>query len=254
MLKKIIKSNPFFYQLYFHLVRKNVGIRPPWFKKSTQIYFDGYPRSGNTFLSHLLRNVLFELESVHHLHCVAAIKIALRKNILTYILLRNPLDAIASNYLKHFASKINGLPTDIDIKVLNDKTKDYVNYYSFVSKKRKRLNIIEFEYLIEKPKDVITLISRDYNLNFDKKDLEYALLYYYKDEEKLKQIPKDYKLKNKDGGKNSGGAKDVLGSSLPNDLKRKRKEEIANHLKDKDMFKKAQKIYASIVKDLTYDT
>jgi hypothetical protein len=247
LIKNIIKDNAFLYLLYFHIVRKHRGIKPPWFTNNTDIYFDGYPRTGNTFLSHLLRNVLYNLKSVHHLHCVAAIKIALRKKIPTYILVRNPLDAISSNYLKHFSAKKEIIPQIIDQAVLMGKLEDYISYYSYVLKKINELNVINFETLIANPFEIISIISHHFNEKIDKTDFEYTLIYYYKDEEELKKIPKDYKFKNKDGGKNKGGARDKLGSSLPNDFKDKIKKELSQHLCQQKKSKIALQIYSDIL-------
>jgi len=236
--------------MYFHLVRKNIGIKPPWFTKTTDIYFDGYPRTGNTFLSHLLRNVLYNLESVHHLHSVGAIKIALIKKIPCYILVRNPLDAIASNYMKHYSSKKEGLPRQIDTEILNEKLEDYIRYYDYVLKNMNKLNIIEFQDLINNPLKIITNISEDLDESFDPKDFKYALIYYYKDEEELKKIPKDYKSKNKDGGKNTGGAKDKLGSSLPNSFKVKTKKELSHCISQQQRANVAKQIFSDILKEI----
>lgn len=103
MIRKLLSENKLLYTLYFHFYRKHRGIRPSWFNAETKIYYDGYPRSGNTYLHHLFRNLFSDNYSVHHLHKVAPIKIALKKQLPTFILIRNPKDAIPSYYLKHYS-------------------------------------------------------------------------------------------------------------------------------------------------------
>lgn len=107
-VKKIIKQNVFLYKLWFYLYRKNRGIKISFFGPETSLYVDGYPRSGNTFLVHLIKNIFPDISMVHHFHAVAPIKVALAKEIPTYILVRDPAEAVTSNYLKEFSMSRGG--------------------------------------------------------------------------------------------------------------------------------------------------
>lgn len=108
MVKRIVKQNIFLYRLWFYLYRKNRGVKISFFGADTSLYVDGYPRSGNTFLVHLIKNIFPGINMVHHFHAIAPIKIALSRNIPTYILARAPSEAISSNYLKEYSMSPRG--------------------------------------------------------------------------------------------------------------------------------------------------
>jgi len=109
-MKRLIKSNPFLFKLWFELYRKNRGIKKNYFNHKTKFLLDGYPRSGNTFAASLVKYIFGKEVFVHHFHAIAPIKIALRKDIPVYILIRDPKEAITSNYLKTFALKNKDVP------------------------------------------------------------------------------------------------------------------------------------------------
>jgi len=98
LLNRLFKSNPALFWLWFKLYRSRKGVRIKWFNKETLFIFDGYPRSGNTYLFHLLKEIYSETQMVHHFHTVASIKIAKQKRIKILILIREPLESISSNY------------------------------------------------------------------------------------------------------------------------------------------------------------
>jgi len=68
----------------------------------------------------------------YHLNTFAATKIAIRKNVLPIILIRNPLDSEASlSIMNSYYQKGNLLDEDF----LNETLKDYIKYYDFVLKR-----------------------------------------------------------------------------------------------------------------------
>ena len=106
-MKRLIKSNPFLFKLWFELYRKNRGVEISYFNHKTKFLLDGYPRSGNTFAASLVKYIYGKDVFVHHFHAIAPIKIALRKDIPVFILIRDPKEAITSYYLKMIISKKN---------------------------------------------------------------------------------------------------------------------------------------------------
>ena len=227
MTRKLLSENVFLYKLYFHLYRKHRGIRPNWFKSKTKIYYDGYPRSGNTFLHHLFRNIFPDIHTVHHHHKIAPVKISLYKNIPSFILIRNPEDCIPSNYLKHF-SMINGggLPDSLDQKLLHRMTEDYVNYYYYVKRNHQNVNLISFDTLITSPGVIIQQIAKSLNMEEDQKIID----------SKITKAQQTY-----------SGATDKLGSSKPLDYKEKRKTEIRDVLMGSNKFEEAKRIYKNLL-------
>lgn len=220
-MREIVSENKLLYSLYFHFYRKYRGIRPKWFTKKTKVYYDGYPRSGNTFLHHLFRNVFKDIESVHHLHKIAPIKIAFLKNLPVFVLVRDPKEAITSNYLKSFGMTGITLPQEVDTKLLNKLLHGYIKYYTFVLSRKDEINIIAFKNLIENPELVFKQISKIINLSFDKQFLIKAIESY-------------------------GGASDKLGSSKPSDFKEARKNELKNHLVNLKNFDKAEILFQEL--------
>lgn len=103
MLRNLIKSSPFLFFLWYHLWRKNRGVKIEYFNKQTVLYLDGYQRSGNTYSLHLIKTIWPSIKFIHHFHAIAPIKIALKKNLPVFILLRDPLNSISSRYLKELS-------------------------------------------------------------------------------------------------------------------------------------------------------
>jgi len=157
------KQNPVIYRLWYLLYRRNTGVRIQWFNAGTALYVDGYPRSGNTFAQFLIKNLWPAVEFVHHFHAIAPLKIALKRNIPTFVLFRYPAAAISSNYIKTFAMRGCSSPLQIqtDLRFLRELTKSYADYYQFVSENTDYLKLIDFEMLISDPDNVMLSINQE---------------------------------------------------------------------------------------------
>lgn len=66
---------------------------------ATQLVVEGFPRSGNTFAVFALRHANPELRIASHVHHPAQVKSAVRRGLPTVLLVREPLDALASNMI-----------------------------------------------------------------------------------------------------------------------------------------------------------
>ena len=205
-MKKLLKSNTFLFKLWFHLYRKNRGLKSSYFNKNTEFYLDGYPRSGNTFAVSLIKSIYGKESIVHHLHAIAPIKIALKKNIPVFILVRDPKEAITSYYLKTYSLNHETIPKKINHILLKKLTIEYSNYYEFVIKNKFNLEIILFKDLISNPLNFISKVNSK----------------VYKDKWKLDSFQIDGLIND------YSGAKDTFGSSKPN----KEKEKLKKSLKD----------------------
>lgn len=224
IIRRLFSDNPKFYKIYFHLYRKHRGITPPFFSSDTELYFDGYPRSGNTFLAKILKTNFPNIKTVHHLHKVAPIKIALKLSLPSLILIRNPSECISSNYLKHF-SLTKKIPNSVDISLLKKMVDDYIRYYSYVKKVEEQVYIIQFRKLINDT-ELITKSIRDY-LRIQISDKEVENL--------TKTAIQNYK-----------GATDKYGSSKPNKFKEQEKEKIKIHFNDLDRYKESFDLYEQL--------
>jgi len=125
-LRRKIMRDPFFYRAYFSIrLAKNTHLRLP--STLDDLYVDGYPRSGNTYLASLIRHFFPEFKFTSHLHVPAAIDVALKKSIPPVLLIRKPADAIASNiYRKRHVEK-----THVDERLARMLIDDYISYYRF---------------------------------------------------------------------------------------------------------------------------
>jgi hypothetical protein len=224
-MKKYIKSDPLLFKLWYHLYRKNRGVPIKFFSNQTELYFDGYPRSGNTYLLHLISNLWPDLNVVHHFHAVAPIKISLKRNIPVFILLRDPLNAITSWYLKELSMNDRRFDeTNINLSLLEKLAKDYLDYYQWVEQNEGSVTLIHFNQLILRP-DLIMLAVNDL-LEGQKKLSNEVLL------SKVEAIRNE-----------SFGAKDKLGASLPTREKEKAKNILKDKLENKNIFEKCKKVF-----------
>jgi len=221
-MKRLIKSNPFLFKLWFELYRKNRGVKINYFNHKIKFLLDGYPRSGNTFAASLVKYIFGkDVSFVHHFHAIAPIKIALRKDLPVCILIRDPKEAITSNYLKTFALKNKDVLREINKNLLKKLTIEYSDYYKFVYKKRNKINIIIFKDFISKPEIFLSKIN--------------SLV--YNDDFKISP------LQIKDAINNYGGATDTYGSSKPSAEKEKLKDILKSVLIDSKEYQIASSLY-----------
>ena len=198
-----------------------------WFSKKTVFFYDGYPRSGNTFLQMLIKNVYDKIDVVHHFHSIGAIKVALAKGVPTFIIYRDPKNAITSNYLKEYSFMSKNVNTkNTDKKLLNYFLENYVKYYQYVLQ-AKNCYLISFEKLIVEPATIAISINQKLPSK------------HRKEIQSIKQII----LKVKDI---EFGAKDKLGSSRPNEEKEKLKQSLAKQLSEMDRFEIAENHYKKL--------
>ncbi|MEX0967263.1 MAG: hypothetical protein WD077_08490 [Bacteroidia bacterium] len=228
MMRSSVKSNPVLFWLWYHLYRKHRGVRVNWFKKESSFYFDGFPRSGNTFGIFLIRSIWPQLHVVHHLHAVAPIKIALKRKLPVFILFRDPLNAISSYYLKHFALRGRAPADDaLDQTLLQMLISDYIQYYQYVNDNRNRVNLFTFGMITKSPAEVMK--------NINSKLPERAMLNDATIEAKVNEL-KDKPF----------GAKDKLGASFPTVEKEIKKKKVIVFLQNHPDFQKCQSLYQNL--------
>ncbi|MCB0540140.1 MAG: hypothetical protein KDE33_21670 [Bacteroidetes bacterium] len=213
---------------------KGNKIRINWFSNGTQLYYDGFPRSGNTYLQHLVNQVWPHLKAVHHLHTIAPIKIALSHEIPVFILWRAPGDTIASNYLKWHVVRGIEIPAAsllaLNLRLLHSFLEEYIDYYSFILHNKDKLHLIHFKSLIYESEETLIRIN-----NILPIDLKVDITTINKNVKNAKKI--------------SFGAKETYGASLPNESKDKAKLLIIKKLRTMPSFDKAQKLYLDAFKE-----
>jgi len=221
-LKRQINKYPALYKVYYHLIRKNIGNKVKLPKSDHAFYFDGYPRSGNTYFAGLLKHSTPELQFAHHLHCVSGIKLALSKKLLVFIIIREPIESISSYYVMKHNKNVN----------LNSLIKHYCSYYEYLLANHKRIYFIYFPEWLKCKKTTLENLMKI----LDKGSSELT-----------EEIIQEFDTKMKSIEKNKLGT----AGSFPN----KKKSELKNIAKAKiistEQFKHAQYLFDNL-KQATY--
>lgn len=225
-----LAKNSFFYRLYylFYRSRKGDPIRLP--RRSDEFFFDGYPRSGNTYVINLMRHVLDidRTKYTSHLHAVAGLKIALRKKLRPVVIIRHPKDSIASYYFTRSS------PEDpLNMQLLRRLIHQYTSYYQYVYERRTSIKTIQFEYVVEHEQEFI-------------KDISQWLGYPPLEGKVLETRIKSYKAFMKEKERE----KDIRISALPNQSRSQHTSTTKKQLAETPDFQKALEIYLKTTAEL----
>jgi hypothetical protein len=150
IIQKYFKSIPLLYKFWFK-INNNKLILPG---KSVSLYFDGYPRSGNTYFTNILIELYPNLKFSHHLHTISPIKLAIKNKIPVIIIIRDPLECIASLYVMKSPNNLQ------DRKLLNRLIYDYIEYFNFILLKKKIITFVSFNKVIKNPKTFIDILAK----------------------------------------------------------------------------------------------
>jgi hypothetical protein len=189
--------------------------------KSHDYYFDGYARSGNTFINGFIKYLKPNINGTSHLHCIAPLKIAFKQKIPIVIVIRQPFDVIVSNIFRK-NSDIN----EVSEKLINEISKEYITYYEFVLANRKDLQIIKFsDFFNDEFTSFIGILKYLDIHDFNKDDLK----------KKLDNF--NLKMQEKESNKTNQL------SSLPNNKRKEFKIEIKDRILNNKNFREAKDIY-----------
>jgi len=141
-LRQFARSNILLYSIWYNLGRTRSKVRLP--QKGDDFFFTGYPRSGNTYLANLLWTV-GNLKFASHLHTVAAIKIAIKRNLKIVVTIRNPFDAVSSSFFMKYGGNTAAVEKNAVTKLIDD----YIFYHFYVWNNKADFFIIKFPECIE---------------------------------------------------------------------------------------------------------
>ena len=148
--------------LYSALVRSDGGRSLRRESQDAEFLLDGFPRSGNTFASHVVRMSFPDAKFIHHFHNVAALKAAKKKGLPRFVFLRDPKEAVSSLLLLHeeLRSKFRFYPAFMrsDSFRIDLYLRRYRAFYRYVSGDRSTV-IIPSQKLFESPSDLIKRVS-----------------------------------------------------------------------------------------------
>lgn len=153
-LELLYLRNDFFYTLAELFLKQKV------YDSSADLCIDGFPRSANSFAVNLIKNVYNSLKIIHHAHAPVIIKKALKDNIPTFVLIRKPIDAITSEYIRaqHGENRTYHVPHLI---------KRYYQYYQVANENIEDLYIIRFETVTQSPEEYMRYVFETITVSSD---------------------------------------------------------------------------------------
>ena len=228
--ERVVQNQPALWLLWFTLYRSRRGVPVTRPSRSASLHLDGYPRSGNTFLTNLIRHAFPALRSnelVHHLHSISALRLSERYGTPIFILVRYPRDAIVSNYIKHFSLRGVDVPDDCDTELLLHQTRRYKDFYSFVCRRKTLFRIVEFSKMVSDPLDSLTKLCKE--LEFDVRAIG---------SDTVAQFEAEFERRE--------SRKDPLGGSLPNSHRQTLAGTLAPLLDNLPEYSECERLYAEL--------
>lgn len=218
-MRRYIRNSSLLYPLYVKYILRNGSAQFPG--KHTDLHLTGFPRSANTYCYNILKVAFPSLSFSTHIHTTSSIKLALRFNVPTLVLLRDPVSTCCSLLLKHgIAPNVN----EIESLLL-----DYVEYHDFVLEQCTHLGILRFEDAVSSPEYIIRVVCQ--RLDFD---LNHSAV-----EEKA--LAGQRLVEAKESGKA------VEGSSLPNETRKQMKVGIESHVRNHPLCARAVEVYTQLL-------
>lgn len=149
------------------MIEYEVLKRRPEKRLATQnksLVVEGFPRSGNTFLSDfIIVSQPAEFRFAHHTHLAENVLLGIDNNIPAIVLIRNPVDAVSS------------------FVIYSDKTIEFAlnkweRFYSMISGLEAPLLIVSFETIISKPLSILEAANKQFTTDLAIPDSEAVLM------------------------------------------------------------------------------
>lgn len=116
-----------------------------------EVLLDGYPRSANSYVFNFLTHFHEDLRCVHHSHASATLKMANRFGVPSFVLIRDPLDAVVSNVIRSGGN-------------LAYHEAHYEQYYGYVAENLEAVTLIPFASATKDPVTVLRLVEDELGL------------------------------------------------------------------------------------------
>ena len=128
--------------------------------KSTQLVIEGFPRSANTFAVLAFQYLQSkEIKIAHHLHVPSQIFRAVKWHIPTIVLIRNPIDAVASLLIRNPRLSIT------------QSLKNYIYFYEKIFEYRYSYIVANFDEVVQDYSQVIKKLNNKFDTNFCSKKI-----------------------------------------------------------------------------------
>jgi hypothetical protein len=228
---KIISENETLYRFWLNYYvsngKKNKKKLPA---ETDHYYFDGYPRSGNTYTKVLLHYAFKELKGTSHLHSTVAINVALKCQIPIFIIIRNPFDAVASNMYRKVENN-SMLTRD---RLADFLLKKYIRYYTHVDDNLNNINVVNFETLLLNQSKFLEKFSNYFSQYTDENVRENSLSLI----EQVNRRMKDREKNKRDGI-----------SSLPNESRKQFKINNNNIILNSKYYEQSTNLYKKLIQN-----
>jgi hypothetical protein len=138
------------------IIRCLPAVRHTAVTRKTELLIEGFPRSGNTFARNaFLHACNNQCVLSSHLHFIANVKRAIQLNKPVLILIRNPIDAVAS-YLIYEGDGFSA----------EQAMREYIDFYSYVLRCRDHVVLATFTEVTESFDRVIERINHHFESSF----------------------------------------------------------------------------------------
>jgi len=163
---------PFFY-FFDSLYRHNVFVfdliqfitGQKYYNPDADLCIDGFPRSANSFAVNLVQTACPDLNIIHHVHSPVIIKKSIRDEIPIFVLVRNPEDAVTSEYIRAEYSRERNQNIEWLIK-------RYVKYYEIVGAYIDDVFVVSFETVTQTPVAYLKNVFSKLDLNIERDYIE----------------------------------------------------------------------------------
>ncbi len=165
MFRRLIKNTTFLASQSGNFVFMAPAVRrmkrryPAFYGPETEICIEGYPRSGNSFFTHVFQRWNPHVTVAHHSHLAASPKLAVGNGVPVVILIRHPLDAVSS-----VVAWDGHLNPGLGLWA-------YQQYYNALWRYRDSFVVVPFEEATTAPAACIERVNLRYGKNYDSMEL-----------------------------------------------------------------------------------
>lgn len=218
-MRRFVRNSPLLYPLYVKYILRNETA--PFPSKHTDLHLTGFPRSANTYCLNIIRVALPSLDLCTHIHTTASLKLAVRHDVPTMVLVRDPVSTCCSQLLKHHIA-----PTPKEVESLLN---DYIEYHDCVFLHKERFRILKFEDVVSSPEFIIRSVSEFLKLSIPSGQIKVKA----QEGQRLVELKESQKA--------------VEGSSLPNETRKQMKLGVEEHVVNHPLCAHANELYESII-------
>jgi hypothetical protein len=240
-VKEFVSRSPKLYGAIQHFLKGNSTLVVT---DDTNLCLEGYPRSANSFALNLVRGALIEhfplffaTHSKHfvvnHTHRIATVEAARRRQLPTFVLLREPGEAIPSAVVKRARTSNRDKST-----VLRRQLRRYEEFYSYVEG-HDPIDVVRFETVVDAPAPFLEAVLEALDLE-PPENLEVAGI------EEFATRAIDYWSAQQDDI-------DALTSKFSNEEKEAQKADVRTHMNDefRASYERIQSLYKRLYEGAT---